>query len=371
MDHPGPIFDSFDVDLVIKVLANTLFSPFFIFWVPMFFRAQNSTWDSPEVVVPSVYFVLLSIFWTLRYISKVWRNGIASITSPRLDWGEQTVLIAGGASGIGLILARTLSVRNVTVVVLDIKDLEDTANYDITYFKCDVSKWDEVQETSKKIIEEVGHPTILINCAGVVQGKLITELLPEDVKQTFDTNVLSHFWLLRTFLPHMIQQGTGHIVTLSSVLGLVGVAQMTDYSASKAALINLHESLRYELDKRHKTPHIRTTLALPGHTLTPMFSRMSLPTAWWYRFFVPSLPPYSVVKRIIAAMDNQESGTIFMPFYTHFVPMVRLLPSFFRDIFQWVSFADYSMQGFVKVTARRPEEGEVPSLNESRRPKIE
>ncbi|GJJ07524.1 hypothetical protein Clacol_001726 [Clathrus columnatus] len=237
---------------------------------------------------------------------------------PRLDWGEQIILITGGASGIGSILAKTMAIRN------------------------------------------VGHPTILINSAGVVQGKLITELSPEDVKQTFDTNVLSHFWILNTFLPHMIQRGAGHIVTLGSILGLVGVAQMTDYSASKAALNNLHESLRYELDKRHKTPRIRTTLVLPGHTLTPLFSRMSLPEAFWYKFFVPSLPPHMVTKAIIAALDNQESGTIYMPFYTHFVPMIKVLPSFCRDFFQWVSQADYSMRGFVKVTARRPEEGEIP-----------
>jgi NAD(P)-dependent dehydrogenase (short-subunit alcohol dehydrogenase family) len=152
---------------------------------------------------------------------------------------------------------------------------------------------------------QVGHPTIIVNNAGVVQGKLILDLTPEDVKQyaprffillswalkrsrnrTFAVNTLAHFWTLKAFLPAMIQANSGHIVsvyshcsdkihrtvckvTVASVLGVLGCAQMSewtisflvktpfntssfvaDYCASKAALVSLNQSLRYELDKR-------------------------------------------------------------------------------------------------------------------------
>lgn len=283
----------------------------------------------------------------------------------RFDWGEQIVVVTGGASGIGSLLANTLAVRNVTVVVLDINPIE-TENYNIVYYKCDVSKWEEVEEVAKKIVEEVGHPTVIVNNAGVVQGKLILDLTAEDVKQTFNTNVLSHFWTLKAFLPAMIKEKAGHIVTVSSVMGLVGSAQISDYAASKAALVNLHESLRYELDKRYKTPKIRTTLVLPGHTMTPLFSRMSLPTAAWFKFLAPSLPPHTIAKAIIAALDEQESRTIYLPFFTNFVRLVEILPSFGRDFFQWLSGADYAMQGFVKVSGRRPEEGDAPPHDSGR-----
>ncbi|KAG2038744.1 hypothetical protein BDR03DRAFT_1009495 [Suillus americanus] len=66
-------------------------------------------------------------------------------------------------------LANTLAVRNVTVVVLDIKPIV-TENYNIAYYQCDVSKWEEVEAASKKVIEEIGQPTMLVNNAGVVQG---------------------------------------------------------------------------------------------------------------------------------------------------------------------------------------------------------
>lgn len=53
----------------------------------------------------------------------------------------------------------------------------------IEYYKCDVSNYDEVQRVAAKIVDDLGHPTILVNNAGVVQGKLITELSEADVKQ--------------------------------------------------------------------------------------------------------------------------------------------------------------------------------------------
>ncbi|KAF8481357.1 retinal short-chain dehydrogenase/reductase [Gautieria morchelliformis] len=361
MDTDGsPIFDSLDIDLIIKVLSNTVFSPFFVFWIPMFYRAQGAQWNAPIVVSSLSYFAALCLFWTLKFISTLWRNGLSLIKPRRIDWGEQVVLITGGASGIGSIIARTLAVRNVTVVVLDINPIE-TENYNIAYYNCDISKSDEVEEVANKVKEDIGHPTIIINNAGVVQGKLILDLTSDDIKQTFNTNVLAHFWVLKAFLPQMIKEKAGHIVTVSSVMGLVGGAQMSDYTASKAALINLHESLRYELDKRYRTPKIRTTLLLPGHTLTPLFSTASLPSAAWYKFLVPSLPPHVVAKAVIAALDEEESRTICMPFYTHFVRWIGILPSYGRDFFQWLSVADYTMQGFVKVSGRRPEEGPPPS----------
>jgi NAD(P)-dependent dehydrogenase (short-subunit alcohol dehydrogenase family) len=53
----------------------------------------------------------------------------------------------------------------------------------ITYYKCDVSKWDEVEAVSKRIVDELGHPTILVNNAGVVQGKSLVDLSVADIEQ--------------------------------------------------------------------------------------------------------------------------------------------------------------------------------------------
>jgi len=362
MDSPsssgyiGPVFDNFDVDIVVKVLAHTLFSPFFLFFIPVFYFFQGASLFDPIVVLSTGYLVAVSLFWLIKWSSTLYRNqGSLFFAPPRIDWSNEIVLITGGASGIGELLANTLAVRSVTVVVLDIHPIT-TENYNVEYYKCDVSNWEEVERVSKQIIEEVGQPTIIVNNAGVVQGKLILDLSPEDVQQTLGVNTLSHFWILKAFLPGLLERKSGHIVTVASAMGLVGAAQMTDYCASKAAVVSLHESLRYELDKRYQCPEIRTTLVCPGHVHTRMFQNVATPTSAFFRFFCPSLQPVSVVKRIIASIDDRHSQKILLPFYVNFIPFVQMLPSFLRDFFQWTTDADYAMRRFVKVSGRRPDE---------------
>ncbi|KAL4076192.1 hypothetical protein V8B97DRAFT_49987 [Scleroderma yunnanense] len=344
--------DSIDIDLVVSVLSRTVFSPFFTFLVPVFFLFQGYSFGSSYVWYSTFYWSVIFIVWSLRWSSNVYRNGIGS---KPLDWNNQIVLITGGSSGVGELLASTLAFRNVTVVVLDIRPFV-TDKDNIAFYKCDVSDWREVEVVAKKVIQEVGHPTILVNNAGVVQGRLILDLKPEDVIQTFGVNALAHFWTLKAFLPNMIERKSGHIVTLASVMGLAGSAQMTDYSASKAAVINLHECLRYELDNRYSAPNIRTTVLCPGHVLTPLFSTITVPPNALYRFFFPSLSPLTIVKAIIQALDMQESRTIYLPFYANSSVLIKTLPSFVRDLAQKLANADYMMRDFRKVTAIRGDE---------------
>ncbi|KAF9534682.1 retinal short-chain dehydrogenase/reductase [Crepidotus variabilis] len=356
----SPVFDSLDIDLVVKVLAHTAFSPFFLFFIPVFYFFQGAHIEDPIVVSSSIYLVGVSVFWFVRWYSKLYRNQGSLLFRPRpLDWSDQIVILTGGSSGIGELLANTLAVRSVTVVVLDVKPIV-TENYNIEYYKCDVSKWEEVEVVAKRVLEEVGEPTIIINNAGVVQGKLIVDLSSEDIQQTFGVNTLSHFHILKAFLPSLLKKKSGHIISMSSALGLTGVAQMTDYCASKAAVGALHESLRYELDKRYNCPNIRTTLVCPGHVNTTMFQTVTFPNFPLFEFFCPSLQPVTVVKQIIAALDDQHSQILLMPFYVNFVPYVRHLPSFLRDLVQWISGADFAMMNFTKVSGRRSDEGGLP-----------
>jgi len=352
----SPIFDSLDIDLFIKVFANTGFSPFFVMLIPTFYVFQGAKFTDPIVVVSSIYYVFVSLFWLTKWCSRLYSNQGSLFYAPRpFEWGDQIVVITGGSSGVGELLANTLAVKSVTVVVLDVKPIQ-TENYNIAYYKCDVSKWEEVEAVSKKIVEEIGHPTVLVNNAGVVQGKLLLDLTPEDIQQTFGVNTLANFWTLKAFLPDMIAKKTGHIVTMASVMGIHGVAQMTDYCASKAALINLNRSLRSELDKRYKCPAIRTTLVCPGHIHTALFATLNAPS----QFFFPTLHPIDIVKRVIKALDETHSQTIYLPFYAHFMPALQLLPDFVSDFSSWISNADFAMKDFVKMSGRRPEEGAAP-----------
>ena len=96
---------------------------------------------------------------------------------------------------------------------------------------------------------QVGNVSILINNAGIVTGKTLMECPDELMRKTFDVNVVSHFWTLKAFLPHMMANNHGHIVTVASMAGHVGVAGLVDYCASKFAAVGLDESLRAEFKK--------------------------------------------------------------------------------------------------------------------------
>ena len=115
---------------------------------------------------------------------------------------------------------------------------------------------------------------------------------------------------------------------------------LADYCASKAALNQLHASLRFELDNRYLTPAIRTSLFLPGHISTPLFARLRMPSNWFVRFVAPSVQPHIVVKHIIAALDDQESRVVRLPSYTHVARLMNvganIMPGWSRDLLQRV-----------------------------------
>lgn len=123
-----------------------------------------------------------------------------------------------------------------------------------------------------------------------------------------------------------------------------------DYCASKAAVINLHQSLRFELDNRYMSPNIKTTLLLPSFITTTLFSRIQMPRSRLFDFLAPALHPSDVVQAIISALDANESRVIRMPFYTQAARIwsvgVGFVPKRLVDLVQWLSGADHAMSEY-------------------------
>ncbi|CAG8684722.1 3242_t:CDS:2, partial [Acaulospora morrowiae] len=282
--------------------------------------------EHPVFLWSSIYTFTVCFFWLLGYLSIKSRNGWKS---NKINWDEEVVVITGGSSGLGSLLAETMAIRNTTVVILDVRPPEvEHGMFNITYYECDVSKFENVQSVARKIVEDVGHPTILINNAGIVKGKTILDESEAEILETISTNLLSVFWTTKVFLPEMIKTKYGHIVNISSVTGFSGIAQLADYSASKAALISFHESLRRELDTRYDAKTVRTTLVCPGEMKTGMFDGIKIK----FPFITPPLAPLDVVKPIITALDKDQSQDILTPYYVNLAPALRFLPSFVQDL---------------------------------------
>jgi short-subunit dehydrogenase len=178
----------------------------------------------------------------------------------------------------------------------------------------------------------------LINNAGIVHKKSILDTTAEEVEQyvllhlrvyyancnsrTFRVNTLSHFITLRTFLPHMLREGRGTIVTVSSVLGHLGAANLSAYTASKAALLALHHSLRAELAQIPEAAEIKTILVTPGQMSTRMFADVKPPS----NFFAPLATPADLGKAIIRLIERGESGDVAIPLYSHYIGFFSILP---------------------------------------------
>lgn len=89
------------------------------------------------------------------------------------------------------------------------------------YYKCDITSIKEIKAVAQQIRAEVGYPTVLINNAGVARGKSILEAKEKDVRFTFDVNTLAHYWLVQEFLPDMVENNHGMIVTVASIASWV------------------------------------------------------------------------------------------------------------------------------------------------------
>jgi len=138
------------------------------------------------------------------------------------------------------------------------------------------------------------------------------------------------------------------VVTMSSVLGQIGAAGLTDYSAAKAALTALHKSLSAELKS---TPEIKTILVTPGQLSTPLFNGVKTPSS----FFGPVLEPVDVAKEVIAAIDAGSSAVLAMPLYARWIDWMNVLPVGVHAILRTMAGVDTAMKGFKRRTTTEKE----------------
>ena len=245
-------------------------------------------------------------------------------------------LVTGGASGIGRLMALKLAAAGARVTIWDINaaalqtvvgELAAVPGSQACGYTCDVADRAQVYARAAETTAAGGPVDILINNAGVVSGKDFLELPDEKINATFDVNVLALFWTGKAFLPSMIARGSGHIVTIASASGLIGVARLADYAASKWAAIGFDESLRAEL--RKVAPGVLTTVICPFYINTGMFRGVRSRFPW----LLPILEEDDVAERVVRAIRRGKRRLI-MPWPVHVVPVIRILPV---GVFDWLA----------------------------------
>lgn len=265
------------------------------------------------------------------------------------DVRGRIALVTGGAAGIGRLLALELARRGAVPVIWDldgervaaaVAELERACGGRAHGYVCDVRDAAAVAATAERVRGDVGDPEVLVNNAGVVSGARLLEIPEDKIRRTFEVNVLALFWVTRAFLPAMLAADRGHIVTVASAAGLVGVARQTDYSASKHAAVGFDESLRVEL---HQTaPHVVTTVVCPYYIDTGMFEgvRTRIP------FLLPILRPETVAAKIAGAIEADRRMLVLPPI-VRLLPALRVLPPTVFDRLMDLFGVNTSMDRFV------------------------
>lgn len=175
-------------------------------------------------------------------------------------------LITGGASGIGWATAHQFHQLGASVVITDIKKPSQPLPEGFSFIKADVGNPADVDYLFGQLHEKSLLPNCMICCAGIGIGEQLTEGDPEKWQQVLNTNLLGVLRCVRAFAPQMLEQKKGDIVLISSVAARKPYPWGGVYSASKAALLAVAETLRMELQ-----PTVKVCSILPGVVDTDFF----------------------------------------------------------------------------------------------------
>lgn len=194
---------------------------------------------------------------------------------------QKKVYLTGGSSGIGLDTARILASHGASVAIFgrDTERLDEARtrierekiNHDqkISSFPMDVSNHSDVDEKIQKAVKEFGIPDIVINSAGIGHSDYFENITYDIFNRVILTNLYGTRNVVSAVLPFMKKTG-GHIVNVSSMLGLIGLFGYSAYSTSKFALVGFSECLRSEL----RQYNIHVSVFCPPEVDTPMTDLM-------------------------------------------------------------------------------------------------
>ena len=189
------------------------------------------------------------------------------------DWRDTVVFVTGGSSGIGLALAQrvgaagahvALFARRADPLVAAADKVAAAGAASVHTFRLDVTDDDACRQALATAVEQCGAPRLLVHAAGQAWPSRFADLDYAHFDRTMKTNLYGTYSVVSAMVPAMRERG-GHVVTVSSVAGVVGVYGMSDYCASKFGVIGFCEALRQELD----SDGIGVSVLCPPDTDTP------------------------------------------------------------------------------------------------------
>jgi len=192
-----------------------------------------------------------------------------------MQFTDKIIVVTGAGRGIGQEIARAFAAEGAKVALISrsesscggaAEEINKAYPGSCAAYAVDVSSHDAVQELAKKITDEIGAPNILVNNAGVTRDGLLMRMKEEDWDTVLDTNLKGAFNTVKAFMRPLMKGENSRIINIASVIGLIGNAGQTNYSASKAGLIGFTKAVARELAGRAVT----CNAIAPGFITTDM-----------------------------------------------------------------------------------------------------
>ena len=210
---------------------------------------------------------------------------------------DKVALVTGGARGIGQAIAMTFAKEGADIVVADV-NLEiaqktaseiEALGRKAMALEMDVTSYEKVEEGINKILDKMGKVDILVNNAGITKDNLLLRMSQADWDAVINVNLKGTFNCIKAVTRPMIKQRSGKIISIASIIGLMGNPGQANYAASKAGIIALTKTVAKELASRN----INANAVAPGFIQTEMTAKL----------------PEDIKKKMMEAIPLAKLGT--------------------------------------------------------------
>jgi 3-oxoacyl-[acyl-carrier protein] reductase len=192
---------------------------------------------------------------------------------------DKVALVTGGARGIGQAIAMAFAKEGSDIVVADVNlevaqktalDIE-TLGRKALALEMDVTDYQKVEDGVNKILDKFGKVDILVNNAGITKDNLLIRMSPAEWDAVINVNLKGTFNCIKAVSRPMVKQRSGKIISIASIIGLIGNWGQANYAASKAGIIALTKTVAKELASRN----INANAVAPGFIQTDMTAKLS------------------------------------------------------------------------------------------------
>ncbi|MFA5286942.1 MAG: 3-oxoacyl-[acyl-carrier-protein] reductase [Candidatus Omnitrophota bacterium] len=192
---------------------------------------------------------------------------------------DKVALVTGGARGIGKAIAMVFAKEGADIVVADVNlevaqktasEIEGLGRKALA-LELDVTDYQKVEEGVNKILDKFGKVDILVNNAGITKDNLLLRMSQAEWDAVINVNLKGTFNCIKAVSRPMVKQRSGKIISIASIIGLIGNWGQANYAASKAGIIALTKTVAKELASRN----INANAVAPGFIQTDMTAKLS------------------------------------------------------------------------------------------------